>query len=298
MSRRALLALAMDGEAREGVHFTIRPYDQVCTQCDRRFKQPSTLKVHMPCLDKRLIHEREDIDRYECYKCGKAFKSLNHLRQHVTFHLQRMFQCLLCGAEHFTKQQVQRHVICEHQHVKAYRCHRCSKSYTEKRQLIRHWTRTGHGIHAAIGESVSCVSEDSLLDSLDDGCDSLAPANAGPLEVATCQSSASDDEVLLLVPRETTAPSHGTEEQEAEGTRPAVCATKATAADATAIVAQTSDEDQLTDFINFQRFLSMMRHCDRCDGYFMSDALLEAHLRVHSTDSPAAIEGKLHQEPS
>lgn len=245
-----------------------RPFDRACSRCGRRFTQPASLRVHNPCLEKRLVHLNHPYNRYECFKCGKKFKEVGNLRQHVTFHLEKMFHCLICGMDHYTKQQVVRHIQCEHHRVKSFACQEpgCSKRYTENRQLKKHWTATGHGGHSSVTETVSYFSEED-----EDSADDCAPPHSypphpspDPVPMHIVTDDTDSDVVVIPVTEAAAAPV------------PVV----------TAVAAVAPETDQLAEFLSFQKFLNMMRHCTECDGYFLSDELLLAHHLIHMSRCP------------
>ena len=205
-------------------------------------------------------------------QCQKRFRNLSNLRQHVTFHLEKMFHCLMCGMDHYTKQQVIRHVQCEHHRLKSFSCSQpgCGKRYTENRQLRKHCTRTGHG-QSEVRESVLYVSEeDEDSDDFVTDFETAEALHVDPAPLPLHNEPHTDSDVVIIA------------------VEPAAAAPAASAVTVTA-AAVPPETDQLAEFLNFQKFLNMMRHCAQCDGYFLSDSLLQAHHLIHSPE-PAVPE--------
>lgn len=69
-----------------------------CDQCEKTFKNPSKLKLHL------VVHSN---DRpFKCDQCDKGFKTPHKLRRHITtVHTnERPFQCSQCG-DYFKTQE-------------------------------------------------------------------------------------------------------------------------------------------------------------------------------------------------
>lgn len=114
------------------VELKIRPYD--CKLCDKRFGQISNLNAHT-----RIIHEGER--RFVCKEsnCNLRFGQLGGLRSHCrTVHLKARDYVCECSHKFGSRGDLNRHIRSAHQKILAWKCDKCSKSFSRKSVLQRH----------------------------------------------------------------------------------------------------------------------------------------------------------------
>ena len=121
-----------------------------CTVCNKNFKKPSKLKVHM------RIHTG---DRpFNCGVCDKKFIELSKLNAHMRSHTgERPFSCEVCSKT-FALQSTRRIHMFTHTGERPFRCEICGKSFTKSAKLKGHMR-----VHARdrASEKQSCPAGDA-----------------------------------------------------------------------------------------------------------------------------------------
>ncbi|XP_048224729.1 zinc finger protein 526 [Perognathus longimembris pacificus] len=103
-----------------------------CPQCSKSFASASRLSRH-----RRAVHGPPE-RRHRCGVCGKGFKKLVHVRNHLRTHTgERPFQCHSCGKTFASLANLSRHQL-THTGVRPYQCLDCGKRFTQSSNLQQH----------------------------------------------------------------------------------------------------------------------------------------------------------------
>ncbi|XP_002722350.3 zinc finger protein 526 isoform X1 [Oryctolagus cuniculus] len=108
------------------------PAQLPCPQCSKSFASASRLSRH-----RRTVHGPPE-RRHRCGICGKGFKKLVHVRNHLRTHTgERPFQCHSCGKTFASLANLSRHQL-THTGVRPYQCLDCGKRFTQSSNLQQH----------------------------------------------------------------------------------------------------------------------------------------------------------------
>ncbi|XP_046933930.1 zinc finger protein 526 isoform X1 [Lynx rufus] len=108
------------------------PAQLPCPQCSKSFASASRLSRH-----RRAVHGPPE-RRHRCGVCGKGFKKLVHVRNHLRTHTgERPFQCHSCGKTFASLANLSRHQL-THTGARPYQCLDCGKRFTQSSNLQQH----------------------------------------------------------------------------------------------------------------------------------------------------------------
>nr|XP_005889473.2 PREDICTED: zinc finger protein 467 [Bos mutus] len=153
-----------------------KPYG--CGECERRFRDQLTLRLHFPRGAPLLLHQRSHRGErpFPCSECDKRFSKKAHLTRHLRTHTgERPYPCAECGKRFSQKIHLGSHQkthtgerpfpcpecekrfrkkthLIRHQRIhtgeRPYQCAQCARSFTHKQHLVRH-----QRVHAAAGRT-------------------------------------------------------------------------------------------------------------------------------------------------
>jgi len=114
-------------------HTGERPYACRAPGCTKRFGQSST----------RNFHERShsDLRPFLCTQCGKSFKQLPYLKNHIRMMHgaeQQRQACPVCEKEFHTQKALRLHKWNRHPDERKLMCDQCSKRFKSRQLLLRH----------------------------------------------------------------------------------------------------------------------------------------------------------------
>ncbi|XP_055991892.1 zinc finger protein 526 [Sorex fumeus] len=108
------------------------PVQLPCPQCSKSFASASRLSRH-----RRSVHGPPE-RRHRCGICGRGFKKLVHVHNHLRTHTgERPFQCHSCGKTFASLANLSRHQL-THTGVRPYQCLDCGKRFTQSSNLQQH----------------------------------------------------------------------------------------------------------------------------------------------------------------
>ncbi|XP_016047985.1 zinc finger protein 526 [Erinaceus europaeus] len=108
------------------------PVQLPCPQCSKSFASASRLSRH-----RRTVHGPPE-RRHRCGICGRGFKKLVHVHNHLRTHTgERPFQCHSCGKTFASLANLSRHQL-THTGVRPYQCLDCGKRFTQSSNLQQH----------------------------------------------------------------------------------------------------------------------------------------------------------------
>lgn len=108
--------------------------DEVCNAyfcyiCEKKFQSRNKLVNH--------IYVHNENSEHLCATCGRTYKSLHGLREHMKTHEERKFECDECGKVFRRFDRLRNHFWC-HSKDLTFVCKICSKGFKMKRYLHRH----------------------------------------------------------------------------------------------------------------------------------------------------------------
>ena len=115
--------------------------DGKCALCGKKVTI-SNLKKHV-----QRVHENSDKKDFCCEECGKSFKWLQTLNNHIlsVHEGKNDHKCEVCGKNFFLIQNMTKHVREVHGKIKDYTCDSCGKSFFTNVQLKNHVKVTHEG---------------------------------------------------------------------------------------------------------------------------------------------------------
>ncbi|XP_045782950.1 uncharacterized protein PF11_0213-like isoform X2 [Maniola jurtina] len=107
-----------------------------CTACDKSYKTKSVLKMHIA-----EVHMAVDIKTMPCSECGKMFKCLKTLNNHVRLSHLKLYKCKceICGITLSNKYNMRSHLT-SHIDYRPFKCsfEGCDKRFKDKCGLKKH----------------------------------------------------------------------------------------------------------------------------------------------------------------
>ena len=111
-----------------------RPLNCVVENCQKVFKYPCDLKVHVDAS-----HSVDDSRKVTCQYCGSIFSCERNLEDHIRVHFTpHSFLCNCCGQLFSQQTALTRHISTIHKGRKANFCCVCGKSFSQSGNLTLH----------------------------------------------------------------------------------------------------------------------------------------------------------------
>lgn len=119
------------------VHSSAKPYS--CPHCDMKFKHLQTVTGH---INRVHLGRVKVIEKIPCKKCNKVI-SKSSIRKHLETHNEKrkMYRCLKCTRQFFSKKQLKQHVANYHDKVAReldHLCNYCGKGCGSRAELKSH----------------------------------------------------------------------------------------------------------------------------------------------------------------
>lgn len=119
----------------ERKHASEYKYD--CEYCGKKFKVKGDMRLHV-----RFKHKEGPI---VCDVCGKTCSNSNSLYVHQKWaHFKPKYECEICKRRMVTQENLDQHILLQHERRESFVCEECGKSFTENHRLKQHMmTHTG-----------------------------------------------------------------------------------------------------------------------------------------------------------
>lgn len=154
------------GRRRNSYRYSTEPEEYSCDVCEFKCQNRRRLKEH---LERKHASEY----KYDCEYCGKKFKVKGDMRLHVRFkhkegpivcdvcgktcsnsnslyvhqkwaHFKPKYECEICKRRMVTQENLDQHILLQHERRESFVCEECGKSFTENHRLKQHMmTHTG-----------------------------------------------------------------------------------------------------------------------------------------------------------
>ncbi|XP_015524736.1 zinc finger protein 470 isoform X1 [Neodiprion lecontei] len=102
----------------------------ICEKCGDVFKTPYSLKQHLSSHGERT---------YECDICQRRFHRIGVLKEHKAIHQAAQIPCSICGKKLKSKKALDIHMLLHGN--KKYQCDKCDKSFFQKCNYQKHHTK-------------------------------------------------------------------------------------------------------------------------------------------------------------
>ncbi|XP_012547855.1 zinc finger protein pita isoform X2 [Bombyx mori] len=128
----------LETHQRKHAHAQARPF--LCTICDKRFPEKSTLQRHIDA-----VHNAKQT--FSCEYCPQRYSSITKLTRHVRTHAgQRSYPCKFCNKSFVKSHHYTRHLRAKHASQSAsraepeeqFRCEQCDDAFSTQDDLIYH----------------------------------------------------------------------------------------------------------------------------------------------------------------
>ncbi|XP_014471773.1 PREDICTED: zinc finger protein 852-like isoform X3 [Dinoponera quadriceps] len=112
-------------------------YKYSCEHCGKKFKVKGDMRLHV-----RFKHKESPI---VCDVCGKTCSNSNSLYVHQKWaHFKPKYECEICKRRMVTQENLDQHILLQHERKENYVCEECGKSFSENHRLKQHMmTHTG-----------------------------------------------------------------------------------------------------------------------------------------------------------
>ncbi|XP_046820348.1 zinc finger protein 135-like [Vespa crabro] len=119
----------------ERKHASEYKYD--CEFCGKKFKVKGDMRLHV-----RFKHKEGPI---VCDVCGKTCSNSNSLYVHQKWaHFKPKYECEICKRRMVTQENLDQHILLQHERRESFVCEECGKSFSENHRLKQHMmTHTG-----------------------------------------------------------------------------------------------------------------------------------------------------------
>lgn len=112
-------------------------YKYECNECGKKFKVKGDMRLHV-----RFKHKEGPI---VCDVCGKTCSNSNSLYVHQKWaHFKPKFECEICHRRMVSQENLDQHILLQHERRESFVCEECGKSFNENHRLKQHMmTHTG-----------------------------------------------------------------------------------------------------------------------------------------------------------
>lgn len=106
-------------------------YKYSCEYCGKRFKVKGDMRLHI-----RFKHKESPII---CDVCGKTCSNSNSLYVHQKWaHFKPKYECPICHRRMVSQENLDQHILLQHERRECFVCEECGKSFTENHRLKQH----------------------------------------------------------------------------------------------------------------------------------------------------------------